>query len=179
VRGFAGLAQRIEAVLRRTRGCGGESRKLEDDPGAAIQFRQGERHGRPFGGQLDLRTGSHVGGAGDGELLAVSAEYDWRLRRRSGRTSSASPERPSTEPASCSWTTRSARTTGSAGTGSGSSARTCAASAAEPATGRGKTQTPDVALAHGSVPGGLDLTGVRVDGDAVVDAVVNEHVGIG
>src|SRR6185436_19259703 len=40
VRGFAGLAQRIEAVLRRTRGCGGESRKLEDDPGAAIQFRQ-------------------------------------------------------------------------------------------------------------------------------------------
>src|SRR6185436_1987154 len=162
VRGFAGLAQRIEAVLRRTRGCGGESRKLEDDPGAAIQFRQGERHGRPFGGQLDLRTGSHVGGAGYGELLAVAAEYDWRLRRRSGRTSTASPERPSTEAAS--WTTRSARTTGSASTASGASARTCAASTAEPTTGRGKTQTPDVAFAHGSVPGGLDLTGLCVDG---------------
>ena len=30
VRGGAGLAQRIQAVLRRTRGCGGESRQLED-----------------------------------------------------------------------------------------------------------------------------------------------------
>src|SRR5215471_5494786 len=32
VRGLAGLAQRIQAVLRRTRGCGGESRQLEDHP---------------------------------------------------------------------------------------------------------------------------------------------------
>ena len=38
VRGGAGLAQRIQAVLRRTRGCSGESRQLEDHPRAAIQF---------------------------------------------------------------------------------------------------------------------------------------------
>src|ERR1700689_5826785 len=36
VRGDAGLAQRIQAVLRRTRGCRGESRQLEDHPRAAI-----------------------------------------------------------------------------------------------------------------------------------------------
>src|SRR4051812_31223718 len=80
VRGVAGLTQRIQAVLRRTRGCGGKSRKLKDHPRAGIQFRQGEGHRRPFGGHLDLGTGSYVGGPGYGELLAVAAENDWRLR---------------------------------------------------------------------------------------------------
>ena len=42
VRGVAGLAQRIQAVLRRTRGCGGEPRQLEDHPRAGIHFRQDE-----------------------------------------------------------------------------------------------------------------------------------------
>src|SRR5262245_39935013 len=32
VRGVAGRAQRIQTVLLRTRGCGGESRQLEDYP---------------------------------------------------------------------------------------------------------------------------------------------------
>src|SRR5687767_13218875 len=81
VRGVAGLAQCIQAVLRRTRGCGGESRQLKDHPRAAIQFRQVEGHGRPFGGHLDLGTGSHVAAPGYGELLAIAAENDWRLRR--------------------------------------------------------------------------------------------------
>src|SRR4029434_5309053 len=36
-----------------------------------------------------------------------------------------------------------------------------------------------MSLAHGAVPGGLDLTGFCVDCDAVVDAVVDENVGIG
>src|SRR5687768_15363023 len=44
VRGVAGLTQRIQAVLRRTRGRGGESRQLEDHPRAAIQLRHGEVH---------------------------------------------------------------------------------------------------------------------------------------
>src|SRR5579862_1625971 len=38
VRGDAGLAQPIEAVLRRARGCRGESRQLENHPRAAIEF---------------------------------------------------------------------------------------------------------------------------------------------
>src|SRR5262252_5121359 len=78
VRGVAGLAQRIQAVLRRTRRCGGESRQVEDDPGAFVQLRQGEGHGRSFGGHLDLGTGSYVG-ARYVVLLAIAAENDWRL----------------------------------------------------------------------------------------------------
>ncbi len=89
VRGGAGLAQRIQAVLRRTRGCGGESRQLEDHPRAAIQFRHAEGHGRPFGGHLDLGAGSYVGCPVSGELLAIAAENDWRLSRSSGP-----PDRP-------------------------------------------------------------------------------------
>src|ERR1700685_1087630 len=42
VRGGTGLAQRIQAVLRRTRGCGGESRQLEHHPRTGIQFRHAE-----------------------------------------------------------------------------------------------------------------------------------------
>ena len=40
VRGGVGLAQRIQAVLRRTRACGGESRQLEHHPRTGVQFRQ-------------------------------------------------------------------------------------------------------------------------------------------
>src|SRR5580692_11337895 len=57
VRGDAGLAQRIQAVLRRTRGCSGESRQLEDHPRAAIQFAEAQDHLRPFGSHLDLDAG--------------------------------------------------------------------------------------------------------------------------
>ena len=81
VRGVAGLAQRIQAVLRRTRRCGGESRQLEDHPRALIQFRHAEGQGRPFGGHLELGTRSYVGFSGDGEILAIAAENDWRLGR--------------------------------------------------------------------------------------------------
>src|SRR5580658_863021 len=61
VRGRTGLAQRSQAVLRRTRGCGGESRQVEDHPRAAIQFAEAQVHGLPLGGHLDLGTGSYVG----------------------------------------------------------------------------------------------------------------------
>ena len=37
------------------------SSKITHEP--LIQFRQGEGHGRPFGGHLDLGTGSYVGAA--------------------------------------------------------------------------------------------------------------------
>src|SRR5205085_11450396 len=60
VRRDAGLTQRIEAVLRRTRCCRGKSRQLEDHPRAAIQFIQGERQGRPFGRYLDFRIRSYI-----------------------------------------------------------------------------------------------------------------------
>src|SRR5262249_44612109 len=89
VRGVAGLAQRIQAVLRRTRGCTGESRQLEDHPRTAIHFRQGEGQGRPFGGHLDLGTGSYVA-RGLGVLPAIAAENDWRLSRCSGTASRSS-----------------------------------------------------------------------------------------
>src|SRR5215467_8655441 len=81
VRGGAGLTQRVQAVLRRTRRCGGESRQLEDHPRPAIQFIHGEGHGLPLGGDLNLGTGSHVGGPGYGEILAIAAENDWRQGR--------------------------------------------------------------------------------------------------
>src|SRR5207342_349340 len=96
-------------------------------------------------------------------------DYDWRL---SNSTGSAAP------------TTRCARTgsPGSSGGGAGTrgctSGTACATSAAE-STAAAKIQAANIALAHGSVPRGLDLTGFCVDCDAVVDAVVDEHVGIG
>src|SRR5215471_12439255 len=74
VRGGVGLAQRIQTVLRRTRGCGGESRQLEHHPRTGIQFRHAEVEGRPFGGYLVLGARSHVGCTGDREFLAVEAE---------------------------------------------------------------------------------------------------------
>src|SRR5688500_7472069 len=90
VRGVAGLAQRVQAALRRARGCSGESRELEDHPRAAIQFIHGEGQVRPFGGHLDLGTGSYVGAPGYGELFAIAAEYNWRRRRSSRRAESTS-----------------------------------------------------------------------------------------
>ncbi len=81
VRGGTGLAKCIQAVLRRTRRCGGESRQLEDHPRAAIQFLHAEVQRRPFGGHLDLGTRSHVGFCGDSKFLAIAAENDWRPRR--------------------------------------------------------------------------------------------------
>src|SRR5262245_65726099 len=49
VRGVAGRAQRIQAGLLSTRGCGVESRQLEDYPRAAIQLRHGGVRGASFG----------------------------------------------------------------------------------------------------------------------------------
>src|SRR5262249_40897122 len=104
-----------------------------------------------------------VGGSGDGEILAVAAENDWRLRR--SRRSAES-------------TTRCATTGGRAGAARRASGRSCTTSPAKTAAD-GQTQASDLPLAHGSRPGRLNLTGVCVDGDAVVDAVVDDHEGIG
>src|SRR4030095_16883427 len=78
VRGVAGLAQRIQAGVRRTRGCGGESWQLKDHPGALIQFRHGEVHVRPFGGHLDLGPGSYAA-RGYGGFLSLAGEKEWRV----------------------------------------------------------------------------------------------------
>ena len=132
----------------RTRGCGGESRQLEDHPRAGIHFRQGEGHGRPFGGHLDLGTGSYVA-RGLGVLPAIAAENDWRLRRSSRRADSTTR---------CARSGSRTRTSGTR-TGSCASGSTCSTSAAETAAAA-KSHASDIALAHGSVPGGLDLTGL-------------------
>src|SRR5688572_21683404 len=180
-RRVAGLAQRIQAALLRTRGCGGEPRQLEDHPRAGIHFRQGEGHVRPFGGQLDLGTGSYVA-RGLGVLLAIAAENDWRLSSSSTGTAASSTTCARTTSTTstgactrsyggnCAWATCCTCSR----TGTTSSCRTCAPSAAA-----AKSQASDITLAHGSVPGGFDLTGLCVGCDAVVDAVVDENVGIG
>src|SRR5580704_9448427 len=190
VRGGAGLTQRIQAVLRRTRGCGGESRQLKDHPRAGIQFRQGEGHGWPFGGHLDLGTGSYVG-ARYVVLLAIAAENDWRLRS-STRASAASATQTAI---GCARTTGApvtrARTASYRGPAL-TSARTgtCATSEAAESTSSetavstwsswaANIQASNIALAHSSVPSGLDLTSSCVGCDAVVDAVIDENVGIG
>src|SRR6202022_563850 len=64
-----------------------------------------------------------------------------------------------------------------AGTGNCGSAASATATTATTATGAANGHAPDVALAYGSVPGGLDLAGF-VDCDSVV-FVVDENVGIG
>src|SRR5215475_6619758 len=173
VRGVAGLAQRIQAVLRRTRRCGGESRQLEDHPRAAIHFRQGEGHGWPFGGHLDLGTGSYVA-RGLGVLPAIAAEDDWRLSSGTGTASGSS--------AGTCGRTRTTRTTGNCAGASNSVSRgRCAwtGTSATSAATAAKSQASDIALAYRSVPGGLDLTGHCIGCDAVVGAVVEENVGVG
>src|SRR5580700_11901183 len=173
VRGGTGLAKCIQAALLRTRRCRGESRQLEDHPRAAIQFLHAEGQGRPFGGHLDLGTRSYVGFSGDGEILAIAAENDWRPRRCSGAQDPVSGANETTEATPASARTASYRSAAStAGTGA------CATTATTTTAGGGaNSHTPDVALAHGCVPGGLDLAGF-VDGDSVV-CVVDENVGIG
>ncbi len=208
VRGGTGLAKCIQAALLRTRRCSGESRQLEDHPRAAIEFLHAEGQSRPFGGHLDLGTRSYVGCSGDGNILAIAAENDWRPRRWSGAQDSVSGANENTSASTTrsarsartairSGTGRSTRTTGSAVTSARTASYRSAASTAgsgncgpaasatagtttattTTAGGRANRHTPDVALAHGCVPGGLDLAGF-VDGDSVV-CVVDENVGIG
>src|SRR5262245_30103295 len=120
VRVVAGRAQRIQAGLLRTRGCGGESRQLEDYPRAAIQLRHGEVHVRPFGGHLDLGTGSYAA-RGYGVLLAIAAENDRRLSRRSctGTASTAltTATASSARSTRCAWAARTALTTAACSNG--------------------------------------------------------------
>src|SRR5688572_21734533 len=126
VRGGVGLAQRVQAVLRRTRGCRGETRQLEHHPRTGIQFRHAERQVRPFGGDLVLRARSDVGCPVCGELLAIAAEHDWRPLRcsvtsdstttwgnRNGSRCSSSCCGRSCATTRCGTRTRGARTTGS------------------------------------------------------------------
>src|SRR6185503_7961202 len=105
-----------------------------------------------------------------------AGENDWRLSRCTGTASTASTGRTTT-------TRSSARSTRCARTGRTSScaptARCGAKTASASSSGAANIQASDIALAHGSVPGGLDLTGFCVGCDAVVDAVVDEDVGIG
>src|SRR5688572_32839554 len=112
VRRVAGLAQRIQAALLRTRGRSRESRQLEDHPRAAIHLRQGEKHRRPVGGHLDLGTGSYVA-RGLRVLPAIASENDWRLR--SCAATAASTTR-SARTGSCGWGSSCARS-GRRGTG--------------------------------------------------------------
>src|SRR5580692_9368459 len=178
VGGLAGLTQRIQAGLLRARGRCVEAWQLQDHPGAFVQLRQPQGHGRPFGSHLDLGTGADVG-ARQVVVLAIAAEYDWRLGRGStwaagsstrcatraagtwawtpgsGRTSARTTYCQRTGTGTGARTRRSARTTGPAGTGTG--ATRCAES---PVARAGDIQATDIALAYRSVPVGLDLTGL-------------------
>src|SRR6516165_3674527 len=116
VRGITCFAQRIQAALLRTRGCGGESRQLKDHPRAGIQFRQGEGHGRPFGGHLDLGTGSYVG-ARYVVLLAIAAENDWRLSSSARASESSSAALTTARTASYRSALTTARGTSTTGRG--------------------------------------------------------------
>src|SRR5262249_34986521 len=155
-------------VLLRARGCGSESRQLENDPRAAIQLREVQKQGRPFGGHFDFGTGSDVG-AGDGVLLAVAAEHDGRLSRSSTTESAgtgrgpARPAGPRRGPTTAHRAGRTppGRTPRRAPPGTAGSSGTCAPSATESGSaGAVKGETPDIALAHGCVPRGLDYTGL-------------------
>src|SRR5690606_25190385 len=89
VRGFASCAQRIEAALFRAGGCGGESRQLEDHPGATVELTQADGQLLPFGRHLDLGTGDDGGLRGCGELDAIAAQNDRRLLGSSSSTAKA------------------------------------------------------------------------------------------
>src|SRR5215471_3745868 len=128
VRGVTGLAKCIQAAVLRTRGCSGESRQLEDHPRAPIQFPHAEGQGRPFGGHLDLGTRSYVGFSGDGKILAIAAENDWRPRRCSGAQESDSRADDNTGATPASARTASYRSPAStAGTGNCGSAASATA----------------------------------------------------
>src|SRR5579871_1073360 len=94
VRGFVGPAKRIQAVLLRTRGCRGKSRQIKDHPRAFFHFRQGEGHGRPFGGHLDFGASSY-GAVRYGVVLAIAAENDGRLCRCSSAATESATARGS------------------------------------------------------------------------------------
>src|SRR5262249_39864991 len=175
IRGGGGLTQRIEAVLRHTRACGGESRQLEHHPRTGIQFRHAEGQGRPFGGYLELSACSYVGCTGDREILAVEAENGYRLGRLSDATNPCTNYRATTSrcrgsgtgrrscaslsnrAGSCRSSTSSATTGRSAATSATSSARSSATAAA---TAAANIHAPDITLAHSSVPGGLHFAAI-------------------
>src|SRR3954469_11906656 len=75
VRRGVGLAQCIQAVLRRTCGCRRESRQLEHHPRTGIQFRHAEGERRSFGRDLELGARAYVGCTTDRDILAVVAEH--------------------------------------------------------------------------------------------------------
>src|SRR5688572_12031875 len=114
----ARLTQRIQTVLRRTGGCGGESGQMEDHPRAAIQFVHGEGHGRPFRRHFDLGTGSYVGTSGHSELLTIAAENEWR-RRWSGRSAESTAKCATTGSGARTGHARAARSSGSYGSSAG------------------------------------------------------------
>src|SRR5688572_30929060 len=88
VRGGTGVAQRVEAVHRRSRVGGGEARQLEHHPRAGIELLHVDVQRRPFGGHLVLGASSYVGFPFVGQLLAIAAENDGRPRRRAGTSDS-------------------------------------------------------------------------------------------
>src|SRR5262249_21838287 len=142
VRGGVGLAQRIQAVLRRTRGCGGESRQLEHHPRTGIQFRHAEGQGRPFGGYLVLGARSYVGCTSDREFLAVEAENGYRLRRRVSETTKPCTNNDARAATSGSCGSGTGRT---AATGRGRSATTCATTATTARGSRANIHPPHIA----------------------------------
>src|SRR5690606_4509858 len=123
------------------------------------------------------------------------AEDDRRLRRGSAGTTGARGWRRTGKARSTgtrrgtAGTRPRARHRAHAGTSAGSAtpcrrcarstARATATRSAESAAGATDVQATDVALADGRIPVALDLASLRVGGDAVVHAVVDQHIGVG
>src|SRR5690606_30526679 len=80
-------------------------------------------------------------------LLAIAAQNDWRRSRCCSTTSSRA-----------------------------GAAATASAEAETDGTTATDIQSPDVAGAHGGVPRRLELTGLSVDRNAVIDAIVEQDV---
>src|SRR4030095_7524999 len=132
-------------------------------PRTGIQFRHAEGHARPFGGYLVLGARSYVGCTGAREFLAVEAENDW-LRRSCRRGASTTTSARAGSRGACTSSARAGSTTTTR------CARSERSNLSEPsgAAASANSHAPDVALAHRSVPGGLDLAGV-VECDSAVD----------
>ena len=142
VRGDAGLAQRIQAVLRAPEAAlvnPGISTITHEPASSSIKWRS-----------MDVRSVVALNSVPARTLVPTGMLISLPLRLR---------------------------ITG--GRAAGAAAAAAADRAKAKATTIDEAHAPDIALAHRGVPGGLDLAGFRVDGDAVIDAVVDDNEGIG
>src|SRR5690606_12386559 len=172
VRRGGGGPQRVEAVHLRARGRRREPRQLEHHPRARVELPHRNRQRLPLGNHLVLAARSYVGFAFRDELLAVAAQDD-RYRRWT-RTSDATAARGNGKGNGLSRgplgaTARSAGSCSARGAADTTEAETKGTATAA------DVHAADIARAHVSVPGRLELAGfVGVDSGDVDDEGVGD-----